>query len=372
MMAFFKYSLLAFFTLGLSTPSLSQEPEDTSKEAEAVVEAPKPAVRLSGTTPRLQTPANERDSMTLLTQGIDPEHVQWLTTTHGPYAAIWYQDQSGYPKGAVLMVHDQGESPYWPKTTAPLHESLPASGWSTLAIALPPPKPKAIPERTTPAKVVVVRSTTNDDRDASKTDSETSTDTTIKDKTKTQDPGTSKNQVVPVETIRRSVVKPIADDAEQIALDRLKSAINFLHDRGQFNIVLVGYGVGAIRANALLKTLSPTKAPPAGDNPTFRGFVIINGDNYLPDRQEQTQWFENDEMPVLDIYLRNNERFKQAAHTRKVAANRNKIQVYKTLGLPEMIPSNSGENRLSRRVRGFLKKYAEGVEVDNAQIRRYQ
>ncbi len=338
---------------------LPVEPEQTAP--------PKPASRISGTVERPRTPAEEKQAMQLMVKNIPEQHVKWLETEFGPFVSVWYQNQSGDSKGALLIIHSEGESPLWPETTAPLHHSLPNSGWSTLAVSLPNQRTAPIPKRTFPTKV---RRVSTDLEELVETEGEPpTTEAAEKPSTNTSKP-TSENLVK--ETSKVNMVKPLGPDPEEVSLARLKSAMKFLHDRGQFNIVVAGYGAGAIRANELLKELTPTVKNPDVVNAIqkpFRGFIIVNGRNHLLEDQETIVWFSDPDLPVLDVFINIGSRH-QAAEERRIQARRNKIKIYQMVGLPEMVSLEEQENRLSRRIRSFLKKYAEGIEVNNARLRK--
>ena len=372
-----KFISLLFFSflagLAYGEEAADEPAEDSTEEATEEIAKPPPQ-RLSGKTERDKAPANERKTMMLLGKDIDEEHSEWLDTTYGPFMSIWYQDQSGSPKGALLIVHAEGESAHWPETTAPLHHSLPDSGWSTMAITLPLPEKKLSPKRSLPTKVKRISTATSNDEqeDADASDGDelapTKKTTSVKEVAAT-------NLVSEVPASNITMVKPMGPDPEAVSLARLKAAVGFLHDKGQFNIVIAGYGSGAVRANALIDSLTPKIDNPNVANATkkpFTAFIIVNGSNYLPNHPQKVEWFSDPSIPVLDVFINVHQRHRLAAKTRKIAAKRAKVTTYQLIGLPEIIAQSQEENRLSRRIRSFLKKHVEGVEVNNARVRRYQ
>lgn len=67
----------------------------------------------------------------------------------------------------------------------------------------------------------------------------------------------------------------------------------------------------------------------------------------------------------MDIYFGDHVLDATESQQRKLAAKKNRIANYHQSKLLEPASNwQEGENRLTRRVRGFLNKYAKGVEID--------
>lgn len=100
--------------------------------------------------------------------------------------------------------------------------------------------------------------------------------------------------------------------------------------------------------------------------------VIINARNTSPrgDINLLGSLFDAD-MPTLDIYFGTHQLDNYDSEVRKKYALRNGFKTYQQILLPELSHNTMlGENRLSKRVRGFLSKHARGVKVENAIVKR--
>ena len=223
--------------------------------------------------------------------------------------------------------------------------------------SLPPPDTIPIPERTLPVKTLPIALNASVD--------ETAVTNPVQAAVATQPPA------VPATMARSEASK----SAEVVTEKRLEAALKFLHDRGQFNIILLGNGIGAIRAQQFLEKITPQVANPklkAKLEKPVRAMVIINGRNALPTAEDAfDDWFNDPEVPVLDIFVDTDDRNRSAAGLRKTLARQKGVIAYKQVRLAELAAENSwGENRLSRRVRSFLDSNAVGIEVKNARLRR--
>jgi len=357
----------------------SSAEEKSAKNKEEEVATPKKAQRLSSKLKRQRSPNNEDSAMTLLGEYLDKESLQWLNSEHGRFLSLWQADRSGDPKGALLIIHAEGEHPAWPHTTKPLHDTLPDAGWATLAISLPAPDEHKVPKRILPAKIkkIIKKNDEEGSKDNSE-DSEDSEKSNEQDKTAAiadDNKNSEKQKVVAEEPTSKTIQKKDLPSAELITEKRLESALQFLHDQGQFNLIVLGNGSGAIRAQDFIDKITPKI-----DNPKLkaklerpvRAMIIVNGRNRLPTMEKTYEnWFSDPEIPVLDIFTQYDYRNKIEAKTRKTLAKQKKVLVYKQVRLVSLNTEKSwDENVLSRRVRSFLDTNAVGIEVENAKVRR--
>lgn len=332
-----------------------------TEPAEAVDEqtdtpATKP-VRPASALPRSKSPRDDQNHMQLLASYLPQEGLIWVEHYPEPYLAYWQEDRSGKPKGALLILHSEGASPVWQTTTRPLHESLPDYGWATFALALPDPGAKAIPARTFAVKTLPVVP----NPEQAVTESE---------ETETQAPEKQVSEApVPSPPTTNLVTQPENQPSvDQIIESRLESALRFLHDQGQFNIVIVGSGANAIYAQKFIDKITPKIENPQllGQlEKPIRALVLLNSRSVLPNSKDEfTEWFNDPKLPVLDIYFKQDPRNKQAASKRKRLAKRRGLIAYTQVALHEFSGERSwNENRLSRRIRSFIEKNASGVEV---------
>ncbi|MGH1486933.1 MAG: DUF3530 family protein [Cellvibrionaceae bacterium] len=379
----YKYYAIFLFTLSLFNVNSwaqdnteTKEPDtaatESSEESEQVADeepaAQQKPVRLSGNTPRARKPTSEDESMKILADYLPQESLLWLENRDERFLSIWQKDRSGDPKGALLIVHAEGEHPAWPNTTKPLHDTLPDYGWATLAISLPTPDLPKVPDRTLPTKVKLVVKTKVDDTQ------ESNEETPEEGKEAAKNSETKKAPQVaqrPPPKMEKSV------SAELRSEKRLEAALRFLHDQGQFNLIIMGNGSGAIRAHDFLDKITPKISNPklkeSFEKPV-RAMVILNGRNQLPTmKNNYGGWFSDPEIPVLDIFIETDYRNSADAKKRKVLARQKKVDIYKQVRITETFGEKSwGENQLSRRVRSFLDTNAVGIEVKNAKLRTYK
>jgi len=322
-----------------------------------------PPSRLPSSQQRSQFPSNDgsdKGYMTALDEQLDQfkEAALWLETSDNKrFLSLWQPDRSGNPRGALLIIHSEGEHPAWPNTTKPLHETLPDYGWATLALSLPEPKQAPIPKRTLAVKAIPTTTTTTEEQTGSP-DKNTNEEEDAQNTEETSQAMTEK----PMTSATETAVSP-----EVITEQRLESALRFLHDQGQFNVVILGNGSGAIRANTFLNNNTPkTDDPSFANAKPFRAIVLLNSRNRLPTMNSDYKgWFSDPSIPVLDIYLSEDQRNQQAAKARKVLAKQKKVAIYKQVRLTHLKHTKNGrENILSRRIRSYLRANATGVEAD--------
>ena len=363
-MSVFYRLFVLILSVSLAVELKAQEPEPAAAEESGEAEAPKPPVRPASALPRSKSPRDDRNHMQLLAAYLPEDGLVWVEHYPEPFLAYWQADRSGQPDGALLILHSEGASPVWQNTTLPLHESLPDHGWATFALALPEPGAKKIPARTFAVKTLPVTPKPTDE--AAGEAGEVSE--------------VGEGEVGEVEEATQAPVQPAeppkktADNTsnkvpvDQIIESRLESALRFLHDKGQFNIVIVGSGMNALHAQKFIDKITPKIQNPQLQGQLekpIRAMVLLNSRTAAVDQKEKfTDWFSDPELPVLDIFFKNDPRNQLAAKQRKSIAKRRGVVSYTQVAMNEFSGERSwGENRLSRRIRSFIEKNASGVEV---------
>ena len=321
------------FALGsfLSLPAIAQDTTRTNQNDQ-----------LEETKPNESMPKAPRDVTTqhqqLLETELNDDTLVWLETAGKKFIALWERDTSGNPFGAVLMLHGEGQTADWPTSLGALRNGLTRHGWSTLSISLPPQKLKKIPSRN-----ISGQTSSNNE----------STDTAI---------------------------PPINTD--QHAQERIATAMAYLNQNGQYNIVLLGEGLGAKRAAEYMRPESTKSDTKDSGNPDtemaantvakiqsrIRALILINarnvalqGDTTLPNLLRDRM------LPVLDLYYGDHYLDESEAAARLLAAKKHRLMYFQQFKIlePSSTPHDGKtENRLTRRIRGFLNKYAKGVEVE--------
>ncbi len=344
--------------------------DDSKADGESVPQKPH---RLRGDLPRPRSPANESNEMEVLAQYFPEEAQLWLETDQGRFLSFWQQKRSAESKGALLIIHAEGEHPAWPKIHQPLHDSLPDHGWSTLAISIPPPKKEPTPKRSFPVKTkpVIKMETEEETKEEQEGDKTESTEATKKE-------ADIKEPPTPESKKKEENVAPAVGNTlspEEVVEKRLEAAIAFLHDKGLFNIIMVGSGSGAIRAHRFINQITPKI-----DNPTLKAkfkkpvhaLIMINATNQLSDTEEPyTEWFNDPSIPVLDIYLKDGYSNESDAKMRKILAKQKRVETYEQVAISSLnSETHWDQNKLSRRIRGFLEKKVAGIEINRSKYQR--
>ncbi len=364
--------LWAFLSLALSCSSWAQEPKDVDTSTKTKEENAEQTVIEKEQTAKTPQRQHGRIDRPIATTTLDKEikelashfsskSIRWIDN-NPPFFAIWQADRSGKAKGALLILHAQGEHPSWPQTTKPLHDSLPDYGWATLAISLPAVPRDAIPARTLPAKVhpSAITDKTSQDTKATK---EASPETTATP----EEPSPKPEKVVDNSPKHNEFSKKIET--------RLTAALKFLHDQGQFNIAILGNGDNAIYAEKFMQSITPDitekKLKDRFEKP-IRALLIFNGSQTLKHEKEPyTEWFKDPDIPVFDLFSAHQKQYQQYARHRQIIAKRKRVTRYAMVRIPEMSHETSWrENRLSRRIRSFLDAEVKGIEVDNASLKK--
>lgn len=252
---------------------------------------------------RAKTPVPDQQRMNILADNTDTEHQVWLQDPQGKFLSL-YQVSNLHPtKGALLILHDNGQHPRWPDTVDTIAATLPDYGWTTLTISLP------------------------DSKTAHEQDDKSS------------------------------------QQIEAAAIARMQAALNHLSSQGLLNVILIGSGTGAPRGAQLIESLPKPPPTPKGTKASrpIAALVIINDKNPA-DAKLLSAGFSDPTMPVLDIYFGQEENGSNAAKKRKRLAGRQQMKTYQQIHLAELNGVLSlGENRLSKRIRGFIEKHAKGV-----------
>lgn len=303
--------------------ALSEDPASQSSSAD---ESPLSSTEDNQDTTTRVTPNIDDRQAELLRAQYPKEDLRKLMADGVSFSALWRKDRSGEAYGALLIVPADGQTANWPDTIDILRNDLPQNGWSTLSIDIISGKNKPIPPR----------SDTN--------------------KSESNDEAIARLQA-------NSARKDLSDNHA-----RILAAVDFLHNEGQYNIILMGYGNSAERVidfasskNKPARTSKNNKV-----NQILRALMIVNGrgidGNHLSPSIGQ---LNEGEMPILDVVFSNYHLDLSDAEERKMQARSARLRRYFQIKL--LAPTSTvfaKENRLSRRVRGFLNKHAKGIEIN--------
>lgn len=305
----------------------------------------------------------QQKQLDLLSSEINEADIKWLTSEGKTFLSLWQPDQTGNPFGALLILHGNGQSLDDPYEISAIRNNLAQHGWATLAIHLPATAKKAIPPRPDP----VMPKSTNPEGNAQMKEGEEEQAETGMESSTSKKEDTSKKAM---ETSSSPMEK---EDPEKIVKARMDAAVTFLKEQGQYNIVIIGHGISANRAMRYIDILSGgrklrTQKKRKIKRP-FRAAVLVAARNQTAISTKRIDDYFNDPgLPVLDItygehYMDQTE-IRQRAKTARAAGIRDyfQIKMLRPTGVEE-----DYENRLTRRIRGFLNTHAKGVEIERRQ-----
>ena len=270
-----------------------------------------------------------------------------LETDGRMFAGLWAPARGEQQYGALLLLHGEGQNPDWPNTLRVIRQTLADFGWSTLSISLPDP------QMTVYTKPMMDKPNRE------------------KNMTKTMDkPSDTANQNAQSSPMPKQMRQTV--DIENLVNQRIDTAFKFLNDKGQFNIIIAGEGLGATRAaryaNMLLEKngeQSSRQMNDANQRPV-RALAMIDPQPQIPNVDKALEDFLNaPELPILDAYPKTHYEKSMAAKARKKLAKLNRVKTYIQHGYV-FNSANPTQNAtaLTRRVRGFLTNHARGVEID--------
>ncbi|TQV71783.1 DUF3530 family protein [Exilibacterium tricleocarpae] len=380
---------IAAAVLSLS-PATAQETEPGPAATD-----PPPASQAGGEPAAQSRPGPAMRYMQLLAAGLPAPSVQWLEAGGERFLAVYESDYTGNPQGAILMLHAEGQHPAAHATLDAVRRQLPQYGWATLAAVLPSPGTAPIPARPPAPAMPATGETTSDtgpgesetgEREAGEQDnSGKETDAADAEETAAAEgeptaAASESDEIFDDNTGEISDGRqPPAPDAEpakpakpveQQVAERLQAALQFLQEQGIFNVVVLGHGVGAARAAEFYRQSRSPATGTAPDSATtpIRALLFVNARNRIPLTEvELADCFNDPALPVLDIYQDADPRNRAEAEQRRRQARRRGLQHFVQLRLPRQSASlDRDHNQLMRRIRGFLAKYAAGMEIGRA------
>jgi len=339
--------------------------------------------------PEVETPtaaplAGEERDMKLLADQLPEDSAIWLDSRSGKFLSIYEPDRTGAPFGVLLIIHDEGKHTNWPHNIEAIRNTMPEYGWGSLTLSLPLPdypelpkrEPEAEPEPSTDGETNTEADTNTEtpkagDETKDIYNAETGTVDNIDQAAATND--------LSEETPNTPPIVPVEDRAQE----RIRGAIRWLNEQGQYNIAILGDGIGAIRASDFIAQVNEENAA-SGKINIIRGMIMLNPKHGVPSGEVSLMnYFEQPPMPTLDIYFGYQQHTLTEAKKRLHLSRRAKFSQYQQVHLAETtsLPTQNrfhtgnkqvGANRLTQKIRGFLQKYARGVAVDNAQIQGRQ
>lgn len=341
--------------------------------------------------PSIQPNRSLRERLATQTQHLlanvePPPHPVWISVQGEQVLGFWHADTSGAPVGAILMVHDQGHSPRRPDTLLNLHRIMPRHGWATLSIEMPTMRPSPIPARVR-SEPIVPSSTISTDADMPTPpngdapqrltqDAQTEPTEVEVDETKIvhqeEDPTPAKEPAAAIPMPTEPT--PTAEEIEQMAMATMQAGLDYLQQQNQFNIVILGEGLGAARA---LKFIAQAEV---GSPPTqttgraskrgvvsrpIRALVLLNADLPGGNTESPLELIRHPEVPTLDLITSVDLEVRANAAKRKRMSQKMQYQTYTLRRLMPQAGVNTEdqENDITKTIRGFVTKNAQGVKL---------
>ncbi|HEY3700010.1 MAG TPA: DUF3530 family protein [Spongiibacteraceae bacterium] len=266
-----------------------------------------------------------------------PEQMISLEAGSDKFQARHIADLSGLPRGAVIILHDSGQHPSWPFTVAALIDDLPLHGWDTLNIELPAPAID-IKAQTNPAAPTAPASANAPTPAAP--NKPTATPTT--------------NVAVPALGI------------EPQAQARISAAIKYFADQSQRNIVLIGFGSGAIRAAETVHSIAAANPAAAGDTTPITALVMIAPQQQLNGiEMDLPKLLPTTGVSTLDITLDSAPQARADTEARRRAILHQRTRIYTQLELPPINnTSDAQHSTMVKRVRAWMQLHAKELSTE--------
>lgn len=308
-----------------------------------------------------------------LAREIDPELLLWLGEGDDRFLSVYHQAWRPLADGAAIILHDDGQHPRWPHTSKILSDSLAKHGWTTLSISLPPSLSAKVPKRPPAAIATQGDNPETDEQTPASGDPENEPNqakelgqTEEQTATNSGDSARASNDITGQQSPENSQeIDAELLDPESQAFDRLMLAYEYLRQQGLLNIAIICEGKSLVRATKMISAipLPPPSNPQAKVAKPIAALIGIAADHKTPQGESfnVAKSIAELDLYVMDIYFDDSEESQKMAARRKAEAQRAGLAVYRQQRLPLSSGKLSqGENSLSKRVRGFLNRYAKG------------
>lgn len=313
------------------------------------------AVAASQTTSAVETPlpgdqsaelgAAQPNPQQALSELFPADEVVWLPADGERVLALYLEEQSGSARGGVIILTDYYHQPterYWINN---LRHTLPAKQWHSLVLAMPTQE-VSLTVSTTPPDATAVETEQNPVAPAT-------TETEPEPENKATDDST------PAASLDSKAEQAVQKTNNQRrALAAIDAAINYFNTQQIVNIAIVSEGGSAVYALQYLSSIVDSE-----QSKKILGLALIDARNHFNDTSlidllaEQT-------LPMLDIYLGLDFRDQREAQQREIASRQLPTGQYLQIAMPRIATRwDNHEDRLSKRVRGWLDRSASAEEV---------
>ena len=223
---------------------------------------------------------------------------EWLTIGDKKFLGLYLNANIPKAHGGIILLHGMAAHPDWPNVISPLRTKLPEHGWATLSLQMP-----ILGQNTTPKQYA-----------------------------------------------------PLLKEVPA----RITAAIELMHAKGIYNIIILGHGLGATMAAYYLA--SPTQSASA-----LKAFIGIGlGLNSHIDQFKTAQYIVKIKLPVYDLFgSQDMDSVKRSAQTRLLAARSADNRYYRQTSILGSDHFFSGlDDLLVNRVKSWLNKFAPSVKLN--------
>ena len=278
-----------------------------------------------------------------------PDQARWLEAGDERALALLRPAATPTPKGWVILLPGDAESADWPRALGPLRLGLAEHGWNTLAVSLPDPQAALLPDAafgvrpadTPPAAPEAPAAAEGEPAAAAPAEAETPPEAEAETETETETE-TDEAAPAPVEP-PQPPPRPYAERVDA----RLDAALALAAAQPAGQVVLLGHGSGAYWALRFAH-----QRPDAG----IARVALVTPLQAPGERLPLAELLATLKQPVGDFYYRDGRSESAAAERRRQAAALGRRD-YAQTGLSPVIDDLPAEQqRLVRRVRGWLER----------------
>lgn len=289
----------------------------------------------------------------------------WLRVADQQIMAAWQPATSGSQKGAVLILPAAEQDPVTPIYLRNLHRFLPPHGWATLSLELPGPPTPSIPPRPAPQAGGERDQPQTEPAEPQEENAAEPIDETQVVFTDLAAPLADSSEAVAAEPQKRPALTP--EELTAATLAHIQAGIDFLHAEGHYNIVLLGLGQGAAQGLIYLESTKgrglPEGAPMNAGDRWIRAVALIQpSTTYWPQMPPIHELLGNPETPLLDLFIQDAGVASREAQLRRQRSRALNYENYIQRGLSAPPQDTGREDRVTKTVRGFITRHAEGVE----------
>lgn len=258
----------------------------------------------------------QKNHQQALSEVFPENEIVWLQAEGKPLLALYLNEQRGSARGGVIILAEHYHLPserYWINN---LRQTLPTKQWHSLVLTMP-------------QQQTLQQPTQQDQTTGEANNGNTASELTAH-----------------------------KESNQRQALAVIDAAVNYYNTLGVFNIAIISEGASTIYALQYISNINDTEK-----RTQIRGLALVNARNQFNDTK-LIDLIGAQQLPMLDIYLGLDYRDQREAQQRKTAGRQLAPGQYVQTALPRVATIWSArEDRLSKRIRGWLDRTASGFEI---------